>query len=588
MSNSEKSKRSHSPQLSFADLDRELISTTFVVVDLETTGGSHADSSITEIGAVKIRGGATIGEFQTLVNPGTPIPAFITVLTGITDAMVVTAPPIGEAFLSFLEFAGSSNETVLVAHNAPFDMGFLRAAAQKLDTQWPPYPVLDTARISRQVLTRDEVPNVKLATLANHFGAGVTPDHRALSDARATVDVFHGLLERLGSFGISSLLDLKNFSSRITDAQRSKRDLITGAPTSPGVYIFRDAQGEPLYIGKTGNLRSRLRTYFTSGETRRRIIEMIGLAQRVEWIETPTLIEAEVRELRLITALKPRFNRRSKFQEKAVWVKFTRESFPRLTSVRGHQSLSDDDGWCGPFSGREEAALAIDAIHELLPLRQCSPRITSRSIQSASPCALFDMHRCGAPCVGSESIDSYQTHVGRAQSLLHLNSSPLQARLNSVMQALALQERFEEASDIRNRALAFIRGVSRGQRIRSLTRIPELILSLHREYAYEILVIRHGRLCATAIVHQERLESIVDDLRLISEVVKDDGSILPAAHHEEVELLLRHLESSEVRILAIEGEWSMPTFGATRDRYDLQTRGVLEGNEDLLKLLNKN
>ena len=118
--------------MSFADLDRELVDTTFVVVDLETTGGSHSDSEITEIGAVKIRGGVVLGEFQTLVNPGAPIPAFITVLTGITDAMVLTAPPIGEAFLSFLEFAGSPNESVLVAHNAPFDIGFLRAAAQKI------------------------------------------------------------------------------------------------------------------------------------------------------------------------------------------------------------------------------------------------------------------------------------------------------------------------------------------------------------------------------------------------------------------------------------------------------------------------
>jgi len=573
--------------MSFADLDRELVDTTFVVVDLETTGGSHSDSEITEIGAVKIRGGVVLGEFQTLVNPGAPIPAFITVLTGITDAMVLTAPPIGEAFLSFLEFAGSPNESVLVAHNAPFDIGFLRAAAQRLNVSWPHYPVLDTARIARQVLTRDEIANVKLSSLASYFGAAVSPDHRALSDARATVDVFHGLIERLGSFSVSTLQDLKNFSSRITDSQRTKRNLIDGAPNTPGVYIFRDAQGEPLYIGKTSNLRSRLRTYFTSGETRRRIIEMIGLAARVEWIETPTLIEAEVRELRLITGLKPRFNRRSKFQEKAIWVKFTAESFPRLTSIRGHQSLKDEDGWCGPFSGREEAALAIEALHELLPLRQCSPRITERSIKHSSPCALFDMHRCGAPCIGNESIDSYQTHVIQAQALLQFDSSPLLERLNHEMRELALRERFEEASDIRNRALAFIRGVSRGQRIRSLARVSEVVISIEREQRSEILVIRHGRLCATTTVQHERLNSVVDDLRLISEIVVDDGSILPAAHHEEVELLLRHLESNEIRLLAVEGEWSMPTFGASKERFDLKKRGVFEEADDLSKLLTK-
>ena len=339
-------------QPTFDDIGRALIDTTFVVVDLETTGGSHSNSSITEIGAVKIRGGEIIGEFQTLVNPESPIPAFITVLTGITDAMVIEAPKIGEALFSFLEFAGSPEETVLIAHNAPFDIGFLKAAALECATPWPKFQVIDTARVARYVVTRDEAPNCKLGTLANFFGAATNPDHRALSDARATVDVFHGILDRLGSFGVTTLEDLKSFSHRITDSQRKRRYLAEGLPNSPGVYIFRDEQREPLYIGTTRNLKNRVRSYFTAAETRKRIHDMITLAHYLDYIETPTIIEAEVRELRLIAEKQPRFNRRSKFQEKAVWVKITEENFPRLVSVRGQRGLSDDLGWCGPFNGR--------------------------------------------------------------------------------------------------------------------------------------------------------------------------------------------------------------------------------------------
>ena len=227
-------------QPTFDEIGCALIDTTFVVVDLETTGGSHSSSAITEIGAVKIRGGEIIGEFQTLVNPESPIPAFITVLTGITDAMVIAAPKIGEALFSFLEFAGSPEDTVLIAHNAPFDIGFLKAAALQCATPWPKFQVIDTARIARYVVTRDEAPNCKLGTLAAFFGASTNPDHRALSDARATVDVFHGILDRLGSFGVTTLEDLKTFSNRITDSQRKKRYLSEGLPSSPGVYIFRD------------------------------------------------------------------------------------------------------------------------------------------------------------------------------------------------------------------------------------------------------------------------------------------------------------------------------------------------------------
>ena len=558
-------------QPTFDDIGRALIDTTFVVVDLETTGGSHSNSSITEIGAVKIRGGEIIGEFQTLVNPESPIPAFITVLTGITDAMVIEAPKIGEALFSFLEFAGSPEETVLIAHNAPFDIGFLKAAALECATPWPKFQVIDTARVARYVVTRDEAPNCKLGTLANFFGAATNPDHRALSDARATVDVFHGILDRLGSFGVTTLEDLKSFSHRITDSQRKKRYLAEGLPNSPGVYIFRDEQREPLYIGTTRNLKNRVRSYFTAAETRKRIHDMITLAHYLDYIETPTIIEAEVRELRLIAEKQPRFNRRSKFQEKAVWVKITEENFPRLVSVRGQRGLSDDLGWCGPFNGRDEAARAIEAIYEVTQIRQCSPRITLNSMKSASPCALFDMKKCGAPCVGKESVDSYSSHVLTTRISLHHDATSILNSINQRMKELANQERFEEAAELRNRLSSFIRGTARGQRIRSLTRVPHLIAALPvSPQQWEFVVIRYGRLAGSAHGNSSNYRDVIESLTLTADVVVDNGEILPASHHEEVEVLLRYLSHDGIRLVDIQGEWCMPTFGSGAARENLE------------------
>ena len=558
-------------QPTFDDIGRALIDTTFVVVDLETTGGSHSNSSITEIGAVKIRGGEIIGEFQTLVNPESPIPAFITVLTGITDAMVIEAPKIGEALFSFLEFAGSPEETVLIAHNAPFDIGFLKAAALECATPWPKFQVIDTARVARYVVTRDEAPNCKLGTLANFFGAATNPDHRALSDARATVDVFHGILDRLGSFGVTTLEDLKSFSHRITDSQRKKRYLAEGLPNSPGVYIFRDEQREPLYIGTTRNLKNRVRSYFTAAETRKRIHDMITLAHYLDYIETPTIIEAEVRELRLIAEKQPRFNRRSKFQEKAVWVKITEENFPRLVSVRGQRGLSDDLGWCGPFNGRDEAARAIEAIYEVTQIRQCSPRITLNSMKSASPCALFDMKKCGAPCVGKESVDSYSSHVLTTRISLHHDATSILNSINQRMKELANQERFEEAAELRNRLSSFIRGTARGQRIRSLTRVPHLIAALPiSPQQWEFVVIRYGRLAGSAHGNSANYRDVIESLTLTADVVVDNGEILPASHHEEVEVLLRYLSHDGIRLVDIQGEWCMPTFGSGAARENLE------------------
>jgi DNA polymerase III epsilon subunit family exonuclease len=212
-------------QATIEDLGRPLVRTTFVVLDLETSGGApHLGAHITEIGAVKVRGGEVLGKFQTFINPGTPIPSFITELTGINDAMVSSSPRIAEVFPVLLEFLGAENETVFVAHNAPFDLSFLKAAASASEYKWPKFTVIDTAKLARRVLSRDEVVNCKLGTLAEFFNASVSPTHRALDDALATVDVFHALIGRVGSMGITTLEELQDFSNR-KSSTRSRKEI---------------------------------------------------------------------------------------------------------------------------------------------------------------------------------------------------------------------------------------------------------------------------------------------------------------------------------------------------------------------------
>ena len=195
-------------------MKRNLQDVTFVVVDLETTGGApFGGSEITEFGAVKIRGGEVIGEFSTFVRTDNPIPQFIVEMTGITDEMISDAPGIEVIFPQFMDWLGHHEETVLIAHNAPFDMSFLKAAALKLEIPWPKYLVLDTVKIARNAIDRDEVPNYKLSTLALFFDTRVQPTHRALDDAQTTVEIFHRILERLGS-SVTTLGELQKYKRR--------------------------------------------------------------------------------------------------------------------------------------------------------------------------------------------------------------------------------------------------------------------------------------------------------------------------------------------------------------------------------------
>jgi DNA polymerase III subunit epsilon len=557
-------------QGTFDDLGTPLAECTFVVVDLETTGGSAADSAITEIGAVKVRGGRQLGEFATLVDPQAPVPPFITVLTGITDAMVVAAPRIDSVLPAFLEFARGC---VLVAHNAPFDTGFLRHACMTRGYPWPSFPIVDTADLARRVLTRDEVANCRLATLARHFRSATEPCHRALADARATVDVLHGLLERLGSFQVHTLEELRAFARTPTPEQQRKRHLAEAVPSAPGVYLFEADDGEVLYVGKSSDLRTRVRSYFTAAETRRRVREMIGIAERVRPIVCATDLEAEVRELRLIAEHKPRYNRRSKFPERQIWIKLTTgEAFPRLSIVRS--TRADGAAYLGPFSSARQAEAARAVLHAAVPLRQCTQRLSPRLIAQgrAGSCVLGEIGRCGAPCEGRESVERYARNVRLAHSILTGDVRPVMAASLARIDRLTAELRYEEAATQRDRLAAFVRGAARSQRLAALARIGQLVAA-RPGFAggWDLAVVRYGRLAAagTAAAGVDPRTSISALVATAETVPGPDApggsagtSLVQRASAEEMECVLRWLDLPGVRLAEVTDVWSCPAHGA--------------------------
>ncbi|WP_460826005.1 DEDD exonuclease domain-containing protein [Nostocoides australiense] len=539
------------------DLGTPLHEVTFVVVDLETTGGSaHADH-ITEIGAVKVRGGEVLGEFQTLVNPRVPIPAVISVLTGITNAMVATAPRIEQVLPSFLEFLG---DAVVVAHNARFDVTFLKAAASATGNRWPDPVVIDTVLLARALVTRDEAPNHKLASLARVFHAQVTPDHRALHDAQATVDVLHGLLGRVGGLGVHTLEELATYSVRVPQATRRKRYLADDLPSAPGVYMFKDGQGRVLYVGTSVDIRTRVRSYFTASEQRRRMAEMVRIAEAVTPVVCATALEAQVRELRLIAEHKPRYNRRSRHPEKSAWVKLTVEPFPRLsivTAVRG-----DETTYVGPFPSKTAAEDAVAALHDALPLRRCTDRLSPKRPSPA--CALAEMGRCGAPCTGAQSPQEYAALVARARDALLGDPGTVLSPLEQRMQSLAQDERYEDAASLRDRLLTLLRGMTRSQRLAPLAAAPEIVAARRSPLGgWELVCVRYGRLAGSS--HSPRGADpmvYVDALTASAEVVAPGLAPAPAAYPEETEKILRWLEEPGVRLVSVEGEWTCPVGGA--------------------------
>ena len=544
-------------QPSFDDLGVPLADVTFVVVDLETTGGG-ADSEITEVGAVKVRGGVVEGEFQTLVRPSAPIPPMIQVLTGITNQMVASAPTPSQVLPAFAEFSAGA---VLVAHNARFDTGFLRRGYEQLGLHWPRPTVIDTVAVARTALMRDEVPNCKLSTLARYFRSATEPNHRALSDARATVDVLHGLLERVGNMGVRTLEDLGEFALQVSPDRRSKRVWAQSAPEQAGVYYFvtdsETPSGAPkrevLYVGKSNNLRRRVRSYFSAAEKRTRIHEMVRVATAVEFVACATDLEAEVRELRMIESLAPRYNRRSKNQRRLVWLKLTREAFPRLSIVN---QVKDGDVYFGPFRSRDAAEEASLTLYDAFKLRRCTTRLSARTPSAA--CALAEMGRCSAPCELGEGAERYGEVAGAVASSWLSDVRPVLRSVRERMGKLIAQERYEEAGEISDRMSAYYRASLRFHRVRSLALCPQLVAALPSANGWDIHVIRYGKLAAATAAPSVRARAAAEEAVAMAETVLPPAGGLPAGSVEEAERIAAWLELPGIRLIETDGEWSWP------------------------------
>ncbi|MGH8944872.1 MAG: DEDD exonuclease domain-containing protein [Acidimicrobiia bacterium] len=525
-------------QPSFDDLSTPLYDVTFCVLDLETTGGSPAQCEITEIGAVKHQGGDLVGTFQTLVDPGSPIPPFITVLTGITHSMVIEAPRIEIALPSFLEFLGDS---VIVGHNVRFDLSFLDAAASRLGYPRLANPTVDTARLARR-LVRSEVRNLRLASLAAHFRSPVAPVHRALEDAQATAHVFHALLERAGSLGVTNLDDLLAMPTARGSAHYSKIRLTEGLPRRPGVYILKDRKGIPIYVGKAANLRARVRQYFY-GDERRSIANLMRELESIDHVECATILEAEVTELRLIHSYRPRYNRRSRPPKTSHFVKLTKETFPRLSVVR---TLRDDAlGHLGPFRSKRAADLVVAAIWDATMLRRCRGRPGGR----AALCAPAQMGLALCPCDGSLSPDRYRLVVEQVIEGISSRPELLLDGLIRRMERLAGEQRFEEAGLVRDRHRALARALETRHRWRSL--VSAGVVELEHQGGHR-LVIDHGRLAETSLATSSVLQLPADVSAAATEVPPSVEA------SEEANLLWRWLASGSLLLLDATGPLSSP------------------------------
>jgi DNA polymerase III epsilon subunit family exonuclease len=328
--------------------DLPLERATYVVVDLETTGLRPGTARICEIGAVRVCELELREEFQTLVDPGVPIGAAIEALTGLRDAQLRGAPIAAVSVRRLLDFAG---DAVLVAHNARFDLSFLDRETERLVGARLAGPVVDTVGLARRLLA-GRTSRAGLASLARFFGTAATPCHRALPDAQATAEILVNLVGLAQERGAQTVADLTELAAPRVRKVYAKRSLAFGAPTAPGVYLFRDCNGQVLYVGRARDLRTRLRSYFRTDRQRPAVEGAITGLERIEWRVTGSELEAALDEQRLIRELRPPANARVARPDRHVYL---RRRGTTLVCTRTPTSL-------GPFRSRTRARLACRAL----------------------------------------------------------------------------------------------------------------------------------------------------------------------------------------------------------------------------------
>ncbi len=381
-------------------------------VDLETTGTIAGDDRITEVGIVRVDGGVHVSEWSSLVNPGCSIPPAIQALTGITNAMVATAPTFAQiADAIETQIAGC----IFVAHNARFDYGFLKHEFGRLRRSFSA-KVLCTVKLSRRLYP--EAGRHNLDTIIERHGLRPEDRHRALGDARVLWQFVQTL------YRVKPADEIDGVIARILKTPslppQLPVDALAQLPEAPGVYCFYGLNPLPLYVGKSINLRERVAAHFSSDYRSANDARLSAEITRIEVEETAGELGALLRESQLIKTLLPAYNQRLRRRRDSVVIALAQE--PAAPEFVRSQAIDPGavDGLYGPFSSRAQARATLRNV--AASARLCWSELGLE--RRVGPCFARQVQRCDGACVGAQTREAHAARLREALSSYALRRWP--------------------------------------------------------------------------------------------------------------------------------------------------------------------
>lgn len=507
--------------------DLPLNKASFSVLDFETTGTSAVNDRAIEIGIVKVKDLRITETYQTFINPGRPLPYFISQLTGITNDDLTDAPYFEDIVLDIKRFIG---DDILVAHNANFDYSFLKHEFEKSGLEAPSNSLLCTLKLSKKLYP--ELESHKLSKLTSHFKILHKGVHRALGDATVTAKIFIKMIKQLEEENeISTYTELLTYHSAPRTLFRIiKKKLIedyTLVPANPGVYFFRNAKNDIVYIGKAKDLRKRVKNYFVNTAPRK-AKEISRRSSHLGFIETNSELTALLTESELIKLHKPKFN--------TLLKKYTQQYFVKISLDKGFPTIEaasefDFDGcdYFGPYTSRVTVNSLVEIIDKTFQLRECK----EKEFKKNKKCYLADIERCMAPCVNPDIKDLYSGEIAKAYDFLSGQNQTATDRLLNKMKAYAASQKYEEAAALRDLINLLLNQINKTSILSEPINKASVLIILNETHKKDYLLLNEGKIFIKDfhLNKKEMFEDLITDyyngsIQLFDEVSKKDLDLI--------------------------------------------------------------
>jgi DNA polymerase-3 subunit epsilon len=391
-----------------------------VFVDIETTGVSWKSSRIIEVAAIRFENDEITQEFQSLINPGTYLPEYISSITGITNDDLDGQPYFEDIAKDLVDIC---EDAIFIAHNVRFDYSFIKNHLDGCGFRFNP-DLLCTVRVSRALFPTQRRHNLDSLIAAHNIE--MSDRHRALDDAKALLAFCQSAYQKCGSEAFAQAIN-KQLRRRSLPPNLSP-SIVDSLPTGNGVYIFEDSDGRPLYVGKSINIRKRVLSHFTQDNKIDKEMRLSLGVHNIRAIETTTELEALILEAKLVKELLPLHNRKLRRVKtySAIVKNFNQNGYITLSIDSVDLNQCDDFAKIyGLFETRGKAKTALLQHQKTFSI---CPKLLGLE-KGAGRCFQSQLGRCAGACTGKELPDRHNLRVELALERTKMQAWPFDSSI---------------------------------------------------------------------------------------------------------------------------------------------------------------